>query len=145
MSTTHSCVAEIFTQRLSPVEEHGEESAAERGRRALEESWSLRRLAARLFRRLRGQSVQDPSAELEAAVMRLSELSPHLLVDVGIDPETGAMLAEGAMPVRRPVRVAAPLPLVEPEAAAPVRKPARLRLHIRVLPDAPDTAEPLRA
>lgn len=145
MSTTHSCVAQLFTSQFLPAEHHDEESSMERGRRAQIEAWSLKRLAMNLVRRMRGGAVHDEQAELEAAVRRLSELSPHLLIDVGVDPETGAILddAEDYVVRRSLLRAQAPQSMVEP-APEPARKPAQLRLHIRILPDAIETARPLR-
>jgi uncharacterized protein YjiS (DUF1127 family) len=144
MSTTHSCIAQLFTSQLTPAEHHEEESSMDRGRRAQLEAWSLRRLASNLVRRLRGVPVRDEQAELELAVRRLSELSPHLLLDLGIDPETGEMLDEAESHVlRRPVRSSATEPVMAPPAE-PVRKPARLRLHIRILPEPGHAAEPVR-
>lgn len=145
MSMTHFCIAHLFTSRLSMAETQETESSAERGQRALEEAWSLKRLGAALYHRLRGETVRDPAAELDAAVLRLAQLSPHLLVDVGLDPETGVALGQGEdSRVWRPVRAAAPEPMVAPDTPSPVRKPTRLRLHVRVLPDLAETAEPLR-
>ncbi len=86
MTMTHSAIAQIFTHRLEMTEFHEEESSVERGRRAEMEAFSLTRLAARLLRWQRAPA--DPQVELQAAVKRLSELSPHLLIDVGIDPAT---------------------------------------------------------
>lgn len=144
MSTTHTCIAEIFTRQLSPVEHQDAESSVERGHRAEAEAWSLRRLATRLARRLLGHPQRDAMAELDAAVQRLAELSPHLLVDVGIDPETGVMIDETAgIVVKRPVRVAQPeqpAPVAVPVAAP---KPARLRLQVRILPETVETPRPL--
>lgn len=144
MSTTHSCIAQLFTSQLMPGEHHDEESSIDRGRRAQLEAWSLRRLASNLVRRLRGVPVRDEQAELEAAVQRLAALSPHLLIDVGFNPETGEVLndADGYV-AWRPVRVAEPERLDAVTASAPVRKPTRLRLHIRVLPDTGAAAKPL--
>ncbi len=149
MSTTHSCVAELFTSQFLPVEHHDEESSMERGRRAQIEAWSLKRLATNLVRRMRGMPARDEQAELEAAVRRLSELSPHLLVDVGVDLETGTVLndTEGHVVRRSQLRAQAPQSVVEPvqdPVQDPARRAARLRLHIRILPDAVEPAQPLR-
>ena len=69
MSTTHSCVAELFTSQFLPVEHHDEESSMERGRRAQIEAWSLKRLATNLVRRMRGMPARAllPGQRLSAA------------------------------------------------------------------------------
>ena len=134
MTMTHSAIAQIFTHRLEMTEFHEEESSVERGRRAELEAFSLTRLAARLLRWQRAPA--DPQVELQAAVKRLSELSPHLLIDVGIDPATGEIAEDGqALVLARPVHQAAPVsqPVATPEAATTVR-PTRVRLKIRVMP-----------
>ena len=97
------------------------------------EAFSLTRLAARLLRWQRAPA--DPQVELQAAVKRLSELSPHLLIDVGIDPATGEIAEDGqALVLARPVHKAAPVPQ-EADAPEPVTvRPSRLRLKIRVMP-----------
>ena len=133
MTMTHSAIAQIFTHRLEMTEFHEEESSVERGRRAEMEAFSLTRLAARLLRWQRAPA--DPQGELPAAVKRLSELSPHLLIDVGIDPATGEIAEDGqALVLARPVHQAAPVPQ-EAVAPEPVTvRPSRLRLKIRVMP-----------
>lgn len=144
MTMTHSAIAEIFTSRLEPLEHPEEESSVERGRRAEMEAWSLTRLAARLVQRWHRAPVQqDPQTQLQAAVRRLSELSPHLLIDVGIDPQTGLIAEDGvalvsARPIRRVEPEPAPILVAAPQARS--SRPSRLRLQIRVLPAAGEPA-----
>lgn len=133
MSMTHSCVAQIFTARLEPAEHHEEESSMEIGHRAQMEAWSLKRLASRLLGRMTGKVHRSEAAELEAAVVRLAELSPHLLVDVGIDPETGLVAEEDrVLKLPRPVRAEEPAPVALPEPAVQPRRAARPRVQIPV-------------
>jgi hypothetical protein len=146
MSTTHNCIAEIFTQHLSPVACHDAESSVDRGHRAEAEAWSLRRLSARLIHRLQGIPMSRTTAELDVAVLRLSELSPHLLIDVGIDPATGEAIDEAAgYGVKRPVRVAELQHPVEDVVSTPVRKTARPRTQGWSLPALVKTAQPMSA
>ncbi|MDP3194637.1 hypothetical protein [Tabrizicola sp.] len=143
MTMTHSAIAQIFTHRLEPAEFHEEESSVERGRRAEMEAFSLTRLAGRMLRWRWAPAAMDPQVELQAAVKRLSELSPHLLIDVGIDPATGEVAEDGvALISSRPIRsvdlereaVALPTPAVRADRLS------RLRLQIKVLPAAGETA-----
>ena len=139
MIMSHSAIAQLFTNRLEPAEFHEEESSVERGRRAEMEAFSLVRLAGRLLPWRRHPAAMDPQAELQAAVKRLSELSPHLLIDVGIDPATGEIAGEGvALVSARPIRSAEPAPeaLALPNPTAPASRPSRLRLQIKILPAA---------
>lgn len=148
MTTTHSCIAEIITNGLAPAHPAETESAEARGHRAIEESWSLRRLLGRLLgrlgQRLRGTAVRDEAVALDAAIRRLSELSPHLLLDVGLDPATGRALGDDEVVLRvwpDPRAVEIPERVVAPEAPQP--KAARPR--ILVLPDPILAAETRRA
>lgn len=143
MSMTHAAIAQIFTHRLEPAELREEESSVERGRRAEMEAWSLSRLAGRLLWWHRAHAQMDPQAELQAAVRRLSELSPHLLIDVGIDPATGEIAEDGvALVAARPIRSAevAQEPVTVPAPIARASRPSRLRLQIKVLPAAAEPA-----
>lgn len=143
MSMTHGCVAQLFTDRFQPAVHLDAESSMERGRRAQIEAWSLKRLVGRLILRLRGQVKRDDAAELAAAVKRLSELSPHLLMDVGIDPATGQVADENVvLTLPRPVRAEVPAPVVQAAPVARPRRAPRLLLDIRV---PVDTARPLGA
>lgn len=125
MSMTHSTIAQIFTDRLGPAEFHEEENSVERGHRMEMEAMSLTRLLGRLAWWRRTAAAASPEQEFQAAVKRLSELSPHLLVDVGIDPATGEIAPEGVTLVTpRPARSVEQVP--EPVAApTPVVRPAR--------------------
>lgn len=139
MIMSHSAIAQLFTNRLAPAEYHDEENSVERGRRAEMEAFSLARLAGRLLHWRRAATAMDPQAELQAAVKRLSELSPHLLIDVGIDPATGEIAGEGvALIAPRPIRSVelAPETVALPNPTAPASRPSRLRLQIQVLPAA---------
>lgn len=139
MTMTHSAIAQIFTNRLGPAEFQQEESSVERGRRAEMEAFSLARMAGRLLRWRRAPAAMDPQVELQAAVKRLSELSPHLLIDVGIDPATGEIAEEGvALVAARPIRSAELVPeaVAMPNPTARASRPSRLRLQIKVLPAA---------
>lgn len=144
MSVTHSVIAQVFTDRLGPEEFHEEENSVDRGHRAEMEAMSLKRLVGRLAWWRGAKAGFDAQGELEAAVKRLSELSPHLLVDVGIDPATGEIAPEGVTLVTpRPVRSVAQVQ--EPEAApAPAVRPARGErrpLTAKVLPIAGDVGK----
>jgi uncharacterized protein YjiS (DUF1127 family) len=131
MTMTHSAIAQIFTNRLAPAEFHEEESSVERGHRAEMEAWSLTRLAGRL---MRWRRAPDPQADLQATVRRLSELSPHLLIDVGINPATGEIAEDGvALVSPRPIRSVEQLPELV-AMPTPAARPSRLRLQIKVLP-----------
>ena len=137
MIMSHSAIAQFFTNRLEPAEFHEEESSVERGRRAEMEAYSLARLAGRLLQWRRAPAAVTPEAELQAAVARLSELSPHLLIDVGIDPVTGEIAGEGVVLVAaRPIRSVelAPEAVALPNATTQASRPSRLRLQIKVLP-----------
>ncbi len=131
MSTTHSCIAQIFTAQFEPTTHQDEESSIERGRRAQLEAWSLKRLATRLVRRMRGEP--DGQAALDAAIMRLADLSPHLLVDVGVDPLTGLVAEEGVvLTTARPMRAQEPAPEIQTAPMAAPRRavPRRLQIHV---------------
>lgn len=142
MSTTHSCIAHFVTSHLEPAAHCEEESSVERGHRAEIAAWSLTRLASNLIRRLRGETVGDEGAAYEVAVMRLSELSPHLLIDVGIDPATGHVAEDGVtLVLPRPVRVEEPAVL--PAEATPSRPASWRRLRINVLAGTGAAAKPL--
>lgn len=135
MSMTHSAIAQIFTDRLAPAEFHEEENSVDRGHRLEMEAMSLKRLMGRLAWWRQDKAAVDPQAELQAAVKRLSELSPHLLVDVGIDPATGEFAPEGVtLATPRPVRSAKPEPVAAPASAPRPAVGARRRVHVRVLP-----------
>ena len=133
MATTHSCIAALITSQLEAAAFQEEESSMERGRRAQLEAWSLKRLLANAVARLRRQPVRDEAAELQAAVIRLAELSPHLLIDVGINPETGAIAGEDeALVLRRPQRVVDPIAAAVPAPAAPPRRAVRRQPQVRI-------------
>jgi drug/metabolite transporter, DME family len=140
MSMTHSCVAQMFTDRFQPAQHHDEESSVEIGRRAEIEAWSLKRVVGRLVRRMR--AAPDAQVELDAAVRRLAELSPHLLIDVGVDPETGRIAEEGKVLVlARPVQVAEEAaPVALPKVQPVVARAPRLRLPLTVEMPRPLTA-----
>jgi hypothetical protein len=143
MSMTHGTIAALFTSRLEPARFVEEENSVDRGHRIEMEAWSLSRMAARLVRWPRMTAKADPEAELQAAVKRLAELSPHLLIDVGIDPETGAVAEEGvALVAARPIRTVAPLPVPVEMPGVVAARPSRLRLQIRVLSPDADLARP---
>lgn len=133
MAATHSCIAALITSQLEAAAFQEEESSMERGRRAQLEAWSLKRLLANAVARLRRQPVRDEAAELQAAVIRLAELSPHLLIDVGINPETGAIAGEDeALVLRRPQRVVEPIAAAVPAPAAPPRRAVRRQQQVRI-------------
>lgn len=137
MSMTHSAIAQIFTDRLGPEEFHEEENSVDRGHRIEMEAMSLTRILGRLAWWRRDTAAADPQAELQAAVKRLAELSPHLLIDVGIDPATGRVAEDGvALVLARPVQSVEQLPQVVADPAPAVRpaRPMRLRLQVTVLP-----------
>lgn len=139
MIMSHSSIAQIFTNRLGPAEFHDEESSVERGRRAEMEAFSLVRLTGRLLRWRRGAAAIDPQVELQVAIKRLTELSPHLLIDVGIDPATGQIAEDGVVLVAaRPIRSVELVPeaVAMPTPVALASRPSRLRLQIKVLPEA---------
>ena len=90
----------------------------------------LSRIAARLWA---GTAAHEMDAQdLDAQVERLAAISPHLLVDIGIDPVTLEMLDPEAIPQPAPA-----VPDTSPAAVVPARedrRPIRLRPAHRSLP-----------
>ncbi len=71
--------------------------------------WDLiARIGKKNFARAVGRHAD---AGLETEIVRLADLSPHLLLDIGVDPATGELIEQIDLPrplVNRPLMLAAP-------------------------------------
>ena len=135
MSVTHSVIAQMFTDRLGPTESHDDENSVDRGHRLEMEAMSLTRLLRRLAWWRHDTAAAASQAELESAIKRLAELSPHLLIDVGVDPATGQVAEDGVVLVlARPIQSVeqAPEPVAVPVPAVRPARPKRQRSQLPV-------------
>ena len=121
----HVAIAEMLVNRLTP---DGYQEPVVRSPGLLRAM--LSRIAARLWA---GTAAHEMDAQdLDAQVERLAAISPHLLVDIGIDPVTLEMLDPEALPQPAPA-----VPDTSPAAVVPARedrRPIRLRPAHRSLP-----------
>jgi hypothetical protein len=75
-----------------------------------------------------------PVPDLAAQLERLAETAPHLLLDIGVDPETRLLIVAADGPAV--ISVPAPEPAPEP-APRPVARPHPARRVVRVVPPKP--------
>lgn len=117
----HVVIAEILVDRLTPDYREPVERGPGLLRRTL--SWMVARLSYGLSF---GMAAEERQAQtLDAQLERLAEISPHLLVDIGIDPVTMEHLDPEALPL-----IARPRPDSVPTAALAAQEelpPLRLR------------------
>lgn len=92
--------ATLIVSALSPAKPPDDESSMGRARQAQARSWSLRHLLARRGAAERRRDLVERETEsLQMSLKRLAETSPHLLIDIGVDPDTGRMLADSLPPL----------------------------------------------
>lgn len=98
MFATHSTVTNLVTGHLLPtVTAADSDSTAARGEKARMAAWSTKRLVENFLLRLVGKPpILTQEQHLYAALKRLEELSPHLLDDIGIGPQSGTLTDEDA-------------------------------------------------
>ncbi len=117
----HVVIAEILVNRLTPDYQEPVERGPGLLRRALS------RIAARLSYCLSfGMAAEERQAQsLDAQLERLAKISPHLLVDIGMDPVTMEHLDPEALPM-----IARPRPESIPTATLSAQHELPpLRLH----------------
>lgn len=109
----HISIADMMVNRLTP-NMHIDSEPAIRSPGLVRSMMSM--LASRLWV---GTPAHDPRQQtLDAQVERLAALSPHLLVDIGIDPVTREMLD----PEQKPQPAEQIVQEIAPTAVIPVRQ-----------------------